>query len=129
MFAGGRAFRVQCPADAGIILIKTVRAPFPPVGGDFVQAVAVWRKRSYRRAPNEPICAKIASRENSLPPVGHELPIWNQVVAPGVSLAAQTASRRVLELRFCWQSLVRPSRVNARVVPGHVRDRFVRVSG
>lgn len=74
--------------------------------------------------------ASVQGRKSPLPDVaGQKLRVVGLLVTPGEADVSQAASGGVLPFRLRWQTSPDPGRVGARVVPGHVYDRMVRVPG
>src|SRR5688572_10546106 len=119
-----RTFRLSCRRVARISLCirpEPIRSPLPHVAAHVGKTQARLAERAHRRSEQVPVLdAAMLPRIRAMPFAGDE------TVAPGIRVPEIfRATRRVLPLDLCRQSLPCPLRVGDGVVPRHLRDRMI----
>src|SRR6516165_2942711 len=88
-----------------------IRRPFPYIARHVEQTVAVRQERADRCRAFISIGEEVLPRKVALPRVGSGLAIWLHLLAPHERGADEPTARRILPLRFRWQTLSSPARI------------------
>src|SRR3954467_11975928 len=104
---------------------EIVRAPFPDVACDIVQAVAIWLIRVDRRGSEITIFLRVFCWKASLPDVATVLTFRRKLITPRICVLLQPATRSELPFRLCRQAAARPAAIGLPIIPRDVHDGVV----
>src|SRR5262249_50316319 len=102
-----------------------IAGPLPHIADHVVEAVAVGRKRGYRRRPLVSILGEVLVWKVALPGIGHVPAARHELLAPGELGAVESTPRRKLPFGFGRQFLAGPFGVGLSIAVGDVNHGMI----